>query len=147
MLVVVNPKHSRRRLDLKTLLGALRRSVVVGLDVYSIQGLRTRVRAMARSPRMPFEVRCRLLYWDKRRSWPTRHGVTFTEKLRWKMVKDRRPLLTIFADKVAVRDYVANIIGPEVLTQTLCRWSQIRLSWIRLSSQQSSSSSPTMPQG
>lgn len=32
------------------------------------------------------------------------------------MLKDRRPLLTLFADKVAVRDHVARVIGPEYLT-------------------------------
>ena len=72
---------------------------------------------MAFSPRVPFEVRCRLLYWDKRRWWSTRHPVTFSQKLLWKLVHDRRPLLTTFADKVAVRDYVADVAGPEVLTQ------------------------------
>ena len=79
--------------------------------------LRIRVRTVASSPWVPFELRCHLLYWDRRRSWPTRHPVTFNQKLLWKMLKDRRPLLTTFADKVAVRDYVARKVGPEVLPQ------------------------------
>jgi hypothetical protein len=33
----------------------------------------------------------------------------------WRMLYDRRPLLTTFADKVAVRDYVAKAVGAEVL--------------------------------
>jgi hypothetical protein len=78
---------------------------------------RTTVRTVAYSPRVPFELRCRLLYWDKRRSWSTRSPVTFSQKLLWKSVKDRRPLLTTFADKVAVRDYVAGVVGPDVLTR------------------------------
>jgi hypothetical protein len=46
--------------------------------------------------------------------------VSFNQKLLWKMVNDRRPLLTTFADKVAVRDYVAHAVGPEVLPQLYC---------------------------
>jgi hypothetical protein len=79
------------------------------------QGLSKRARTMARSPRVPFEVRCHLFYWERRRSWHTRHPVTLNQKLHWKLVKDRRPLLTTFADKVAVRDYVSHTVGPEVL--------------------------------
>ena len=33
------------------------------------------------------------------------------------MLKDRRPILTTFADRVAVRDYVARVVGPDVLTE------------------------------
>ena len=81
----------------------------------SPEGLRARARTIAYSPRVPFELRCRLFYWNKRRSWSTRNPVTFNQKLLRKMAKDRRPLLTTFADKVAVRDYVADAIGPDVL--------------------------------
>ncbi|HUI03782.1 MAG TPA: ATP-grasp fold amidoligase family protein [Acidimicrobiales bacterium] len=82
----------------------------------SDRGLRARARALAFSPHVPFELRSRLFFSNKRRAWPQRHAVTFSEKLLWKMAKDRRPLLTTFADKVAVRDYVASAVGPEVLT-------------------------------
>jgi len=44
-----------------------------------------------------------------------RHPETFTEKVRYKMLRDRRPLLTTFADKAAVRDYVADRIGAAFL--------------------------------
>ncbi len=37
----------------------------------------------------------------------TRHPVTFNEKIRYKIHRDRRPLLVTFADKVAARDFVA----------------------------------------
>ena len=76
-----------------------------------------KARALALSPRVPFELRSRLLYWDRRRAWPTKVPTTFSQKLLYKMVHDRRPLLTTFADKVAVRDYVAGKVGPEVLTE------------------------------
>jgi len=70
---------------------------------------------VARSPRVPFTLRSRLAFWRHRRSWASRHPTTFNQKLTWKMAKDRRPLLRVFADKVAVRDYVARAAGPEVL--------------------------------
>jgi hypothetical protein len=76
-----------------------------------------RARALAHSPRIPFEVRCHLAYWSRRRTWGTPGPVTFSQKLLYKMTQDRRPLLTTFADKVAVRDYVARLIGPEVLPE------------------------------
>jgi hypothetical protein len=72
---------------------------------------------IARSPRTPFEVRSRLLWRQRQGTWLARRPETFTEKLRWRMLKDRRPLLTTFADKVAVRDYVTRVAGPELLTE------------------------------
>jgi hypothetical protein len=42
-------------------------------------------------------------------AWP----VTLPEKVRWKMVRDRRPLLGDFADKVESKRYVARVVGPE----------------------------------
>ena len=51
------------------------------------------------------------------RLWRTRRPVTFTEKVRYKMLRDHRPLLVTFADKVAVRDYVAAAVGPGYLPE------------------------------
>lgn len=45
----------------------------------------------------------------------TRRPATFTEKVRYKMLRDHRLLLVTFADKAAVRDYVAAAIGEEYL--------------------------------
>jgi hypothetical protein len=42
---------------------------------------------------------------------------SFTEKLRYKMLADRRPLLTTFADKVAVREYVEARVGRDFLPE------------------------------
>jgi hypothetical protein len=42
---------------------------------------------------------------------------SFSEKQRYKMLADRRPLLTTFADKVAVRAYVEARLGREFLTE------------------------------
>ena len=61
--------------------------------------------------------RSRLVRWW--RLWQTREPVTFTEKVRYKMLRDRRELLVTFSDKVAVRDHVAAIIGPQALPRLL----------------------------
>jgi hypothetical protein len=42
---------------------------------------------------------------------------TFNEKVRYRMATDRRPILTVFADKVAVREYVREKVGEHVLTR------------------------------
>lgn len=44
---------------------------------------------------------------------------TFTEKVRYKMLRDHRDLLVTFADKWAVRDYVESVAGPGHLPQLL----------------------------
>jgi hypothetical protein len=49
------------------------------------------------------------------RMWRTREPRTFREKVRYKMLRDRRALVVTFADKAAVREYVAEIVGREFL--------------------------------
>src|SRR5437867_114146 len=86
-------------------------------------GLRRQARAMlrrlVRSPRLPFELRARLLWREQQGAWLARRPDTFNEKVRWRMLKDRRPILTTFADKVAVREVVARLAGSEYLTECL----------------------------
>ena len=48
-----------------------------------------------------------------------RHPRLLTEKIVYKMAYDRRPILSTFADKVAVRDYVASRVGPEALVRVI----------------------------
>jgi hypothetical protein len=45
----------------------------------------------------------------------TRRPETFNEKVRYKMLRDHRPLLVTFADKAAVRDYVTALGGARYL--------------------------------
>jgi len=54
-----------------------------------------------------------------RRLFTTRNPVTFNDKIIYKMLRDHRPLLTTFADKVAVRAYVADRSGDDVLPKLL----------------------------
>jgi TupA-like ATPgrasp len=53
------------------------------------------------------------------RLWRTRRPVTFNEKVRYKMLRDHRPLVVTFADKVAVRSYIADAVGPQYLPGAL----------------------------
>ena len=58
-------------------------------------------------------------------------GKTLTEKLQFKMKNDRRELLTLFADKVAVREYVAKMVGDKYLIeryQTGASWQDMDFS-------------------
>ena len=45
----------------------------------------------------------------------TRHPVTFNDKVRYKMLRDRRPLLVSWADKAQMRQYVAATVGSNYL--------------------------------
>ena len=58
---------------------------------------------------------------------------TFNEKIIYKMIHDRRPILTRLADKLRARDYVAERIGARYLTELyqVCR-SPAEIAWARL---------------
>ncbi len=59
--------------------------------------------------------------------------VTFNEKIIYKMIHDRRPILTRLADKLRARDEVAARIGTKYLTELyqVCR-SPAEIVWQRL---------------
>ena len=42
---------------------------------------------------------------------------TFTDKVRYKMLRDRRAIIVTFADKWAARQYVSSVIGPGQLPE------------------------------
>ena len=47
---------------------------------------------------------------------------TFSEKLQWLKLYDRKPEYTTMVDKYAVKDYVSKIIGKEYIIPTLGVW-------------------------
>ena len=47
------------------------------------------------------------------------HPKKFTEKIAWLKLNVRDPLITQCADKIAVRDYVESVIGPEYLVPVI----------------------------
>lgn len=49
---------------------------------------------------------------------------TFSEKLQWLKLYDRRPEYVTMVDKIAVKDYVAKIIGEEYIIPTLGVWDR-----------------------
>lgn len=63
--------------------------------------------------RVKREVLLRRAYWRLTRV--ARNPRTYNEKIVWKMAHDRRPVLRRFADKVAARDYVAQVAGAHLL--------------------------------
>ncbi len=52
-----------------------------------------------------------------------RNPQTFNEKLMWMKVYYQEPLITKCCDKFAVKDYVANVIGPEYAVPTIKSWT------------------------
>jgi hypothetical protein len=77
----------------------------------------------AARPRANFEPeKVDLVRWRERsrivrawRLWKTRNPRTFTQKVRYKMLRDHRQLVATFADKAAVREYVTSTIGSQYL--------------------------------
>lgn len=57
----------------------------------------------------------------------TRNPRTYLEKSRYKMARDRRPILGTFADKLAVRDYVRERIGESVLNDVYVAGNDTRV--------------------
>ena len=61
---------------------------------------------------------------------------TFSEKLQWLKLYDRRPEYITMVDKAAVKDYVTRIIGDEYIIPTLGVWDKPEeIDWEKLPSQ------------
>jgi hypothetical protein len=74
-----------------------------------------------------------MYYFQTGKKLNLKHPKTFNEKLQWLKLYDRRPEYTTMVDKYAVKDYVANIIGPEYIIPTLGVWdSPEDISWDEL---------------
>lgn len=61
---------------------------------------------------------------------------TFSEKLQWLKLYNRKPEYTTMVDKYAVKDYVASIIGSEYIIPTLGVWNKPEdIEWEKLPNQ------------
>lgn len=61
---------------------------------------------------------------------------TFSEKLQWLKLYDRRPVYTMMVDKYAVKRYIADILGEEYIIPTLGIWDTPEdIEWEKLPSQ------------
>jgi hypothetical protein len=70
-------------------------------------------RGRSRQNRVAWRERSRIVRLA--RLWRTRHPRTFREKVRYKMLRDHRPLVVTFADKAAVREHVTDAVGATYL--------------------------------
>ena len=50
---------------------------------------------------------------------------TFSEKLQWLKLYDRKPEYTQMVDKVGAKEYVSNIIGEEYIIPTIGVWNRV----------------------
>src|SRR5207247_10626742 len=98
----------RRRVEMR---GSVRH-----LGAYVRRPAHVILKRLVRSPWVPFEVRARLLWREREHRWVAHRPDTFNGKVRWRMLKDRGPILTTFADKVAAREHVTRLVGTECLT-------------------------------
>lgn len=56
--------------------------------------------------------------------WPNlKNPETFNEKIQWLRLYGYRPIYTMMVDKIAVKEYVKDIIGEEHIIPTLCVWN------------------------
>ena len=61
---------------------------------------------------------------------------TFSEKLQWLKLYNRKPEYTIMVDKYAVKDYVASEIGSEYIIPTIGVWDKVEdIDWDSLPNQ------------
>lgn len=75
------------------------------------------------SPLLPDKLYLNLLFHHRFGKWiDWKNPKGFNEKLQWLKVYDRKPEYTTMVDKVAVKDYVAKIIGEEYIIPTIGVW-------------------------
>lgn len=52
-----------------------------------------------------------------------KHPITFSEKLQWLKLHDRKPLYTTLVDKYAAKEYVGGLIGTKYIIPTIGIWN------------------------
>jgi len=72
-------------------------------------------RVPSRQKRVAWRERSRIVRLA--RLWRTRRPQSFREEVRYEMLRDHRSAVVTFADKAAVRDYVADAVGASYLPQ------------------------------
>lgn len=71
------------------------------------------------APLLPDSWRLKILFRRTHGTWPDlQNPKTFSEKVQWRKLHDRRGTLTLFADKYRVRSYVESKIGARYLANT-----------------------------
>lgn len=73
---------------------------------------------------LPDKIYLSILFRVKIGKWINwKNPQTFTEKIQWLKIYNRKPEFTTMVDKYAVKDYVANIIGSQYIIPTLGVWN------------------------
>lgn len=85
---------------------------------------------------IPDELYIKIRFRAKMGVWPNlKKPQTFNEKINWLKLHNQRPEYTTMVDKLAVKEYVANIIGEEYVIPTLFVWnSPEKIEWEKLPS-------------
>ena len=73
-------------------------------------------------PYLSLKYRCNMGHWI---DW--KNPRTFTEKLQWLKLYDRKVEYTKMVDKYAVKQYVSELIGSEHIIPTLGVWDRPEL--------------------
>lgn len=61
---------------------------------------------------------------------------TYSEKLQWLKIHDRKPLYTQMVDKIEAKKYVASIIGEEFIIPTIAEYDSVEeINWDKLPNQ------------
>lgn len=72
---------------------------------------------------VPDRMHLRLMHRAKLGVWPSIDSpVTFTEKMQWLKLNDRKPVYTTMVDKYRAKDFIASRVGSEHVVKTLCSW-------------------------
>ena len=75
---------------------------------------------------IPDSLYLRLLYRKNVGHWPNlSKPQSFTEKIQWLKLHNRKPEYTVMVDKHLVKDYVASIIGKEYIIPTIAVWNSV----------------------
>ncbi len=100
---------------------------IVGKLKKALTDRRTFVRyvMMLTAPLWPDRFYLKVMYWVYMgQRLDLDNPRTFNEKLQWLKLYNRRPEYTRMVDKVAVKEYVASLIGPEHIIPTLGVWER-----------------------
>lgn len=86
---------------------------------------------------LPDKLYLSLKFYKNFGRWPNwKNPQTFSEKLQWLKLYDRKPEYTTMVDKYAVKKYVADIIGEEYVIPTLGVWDKPEdIEWDKLPNQ------------
>lgn len=75
---------------------------------------------------IPDSLFLRIKYFYRLHKFPNlKNPQTFTEKLQWLKLHNRRPVMTTMVDKFAVKEYVGGIIGDQYVIPTLGVWKNV----------------------